>query len=235
MDVTHYALVTGPFVGRTSLSAVALALREAGAKVTEPDPHAAFPDALPSLETWAEALMEMIPSSPAPILVGYSVATVLAAWLAPKVGAKAVIFLDGEIPAENGPNPIFSDRVTRHLSGKVEDATLPHWSDWWTGLGLEEGLGTGPLGRDRADLVPILRAEERRFPADWLGQSLDMPQWRDMPVGYVRLSPFYDQALQDAEMLGWPVAHVDGSHLHTVLNGVETAGALMAVAGELLG
>ena len=233
MDVTHYVLIAGPFVGRTTLSATALALREAGAKVTEPDPHAAFPDALPDLETWAEALEEMIPADPAPILVGYSAATVLAAWLAPRVQARAVLLLDGEIPPEGGEARILSDQVSDQLAPRAEDGALPPWSDWWS-EDLAETLGTGALHRTRADLVPILRAEERRFPADWLGQRLAMPLWRDRPTGYIRLSRFYDAQVDAAEALAWSVTRIDGSHLHPVLNGTETAGALMAIAGDLI-
>lgn len=230
MELTHFVLVTGPFVGRSSMLDTAQALRDAGAMVTEPDPHELHPDALPSLEDWAVSMLPAIPRTPAPIVVGYSAGTVLAAWLAPRVGAAGLVLVDGEIPPASGPCPILPERVSSLLSERAGRDGLPRWSDWWPEA-LSEPLGLGPLARRRPDLVEALRNEERRFPTDWLSQTLELKDWRALPTGYLRLSHFFDDPAQEATRLGWPVEHIDGSHLHPAMMGTETAGALMAVAG----
>lgn len=233
MELTHFVLVTGPFVGRSSMMDTAQALRDAGARVTEPDPHEVHTEDLPTLEAWAESLLPVIPRAPAPIVVGYSAGTVLAAWLAPRVGATGVILMDGEIPPAEGPCPILPEQVSARLQDNARDGGLPRWSDWWPET-LAEPLGLASLSRLRPDLVDILRNEERTFPADWLTQRLELDAWRDIPTGYLRLSSFYDTAARDAEALGWPVEHINGSHLHPAIMGTETAGALMAVAGAFV-
>lgn len=230
MELSHFVLVTGPFVGRSSMLDTAQALRDAGAMVTEPDPHEAHPGALPSLEDWALSMLPVIPRTPAPIVVGYSAGTVLATWLAPRVGASALILVDGEIPPEAGPCPILPERMAALLRARAGSEGLPRWSDWWPEE-MAEPLGLGPLARLRPDLVDVLRMEERAFPQDWLAQTLDLKPWRDIPTGYLRLSHFFDGHAKSASARGWPVEHIDGSHLHPAIMGTETAGALMAVAG----
>lgn len=233
MELTHFALVTGPFVGRSSMLDTALALRSAGVTVTEPDPHEAHPEVLPSLEDWALSLLPVVPRNPAPIVVGYSAGTVLAAWLAPRVDAAGLILVDGEIPPTQGPCPILPERVASQLKSRAGPDGLPRWSDWWPD-DLAEPLGLGPLARMRPELVEVLQREERAFPVDWVDQTLDLEDWSGIPTGYLRLSHFYDAHLADAEKRGWPVATIDGSHLHPAIMGTETAGALMAVAGEFV-
>lgn len=230
MELTHIVLVTGPFVGRSSMLDTGAALRDAGAMVTEPDPHAAHPDRLPSLSDWALSLLPAIPRSPAPIVVGYSAGTVLAAWLAPRVGAAGLVFVDGEIPAASGPCPILPERVATHLAARSGPDGLPRWSDWWPEE-MSEPLGLGALKRTRPDLAEVLRREERAFPADWLSQTLEIEPWSGIPSGYLRLSHFYDARAREAEARGWPAEEIEGSHLHPAIMGTETAGAIMAVAG----
>ena len=232
MELSHVVLVTGPFVGRSSMLDTAEALRDAGALVTEPDPHAAHPDTLPSLDDWALSMLPVVPRDLAPVVVGYSAGTMLAAWLAPQVGASGLILMDGEIPAAKGPCPILPERVTSPLKERSGPDGLPRWSDWWP-EDMAEPLGLGPLARLRPDLVEVLRGEERQFPTGWLDQQLDLPDRGGIPTAYLRLSRFYDHAVREAEQLGWPVEHIDGSHLHPAIMGTETAGALMALAGRL--
>ncbi|EAQ03203.1 hypothetical protein OB2597_13703 [Pseudooceanicola batsensis HTCC2597] len=233
MELSHFALITGPFVGRSSMLATAEALRAAGAMVTEPDPHQAHPVDLPSLGDWALSLVPAVPRTPAPVVVGYGAGTVLAAWLAPRIGASALILVDGEVPPDRGAAPILPDRVSSLLRGAAGTQGLPRWSDWWTDLSTQEDMGLAALSRQRPELVEPLAREQRHFPADWLDQTLDLDPWTDLPVGYLRLSRFFTTAAEAASGRGWPVETIDGSHLHPALMGAETAGAILAVAGEL--
>ena len=230
MELTHFVLITGPFVGRSSMLDTAQALRDAGAMVTEPDPHEVHPETLPSLEDWALSMLPAIPRAPSPIVVGYSAGTVLATWLAPRIEAAGLILMDGEIPPAEGPCPILPERVSSLLSSRAGPAGLPRWSEWWPS-DLSEPLGLGPLKRVRPDLADMLQNEERNFPADWLSQTLDLEPWGDIPTGYLQLSHFFDAQASKARDKGWPVEHIKGSHLHPAIMGTETAGALMAVAG----
>jgi hypothetical protein len=230
MDLTHFVLVTGPFVGRSSMLDTAQALRDADVMVTEPDPHALHSDRLPTLEDWAASMLPAIPRTPAPLVVGYSAGTVLAAWLAPRVGAAGLIFVDGEIPPTEGPCPILPPRVAARLEPRAGPEGLPRWSDWWP-QDMAEPLGLGLLARERPDLVAAMRGEERAFPVDWLHQRLALDPWDHLPTGYLRLSHFFDAQARAAADRGWPVEHIEGSHPHPAIMGTETAGALMAVAG----
>lgn len=233
MEMTHFVLITGPFVGRSSMLDTAEALRRSGSMVTEPNPHLDHPDAIPSLQDWADTLPPAIPRGPAPIVVGYSAGTVLATWLAPRIGASALLLVDGDIPPASGPCPILPERVVSLLRRRAGADGLPRWSDWWTDLSMEEEIGLAPLARNRPDLVEPMSREERRFPTDWLDQTLDLTDWSDIPTGYLRLSRFFDEQASEAEKRRWPVQRIDGSHLHPAIMGTETAGALMALAGEL--
>ena len=229
MELTHFVLVTGPFVGRSSMLDTARALREAGAMVTEPDPHVVHAEDLPTLEDWANSLLPAIPAPP-PIIVGYGAGTVLAAWLASRIDAAGLILMDGEIPPDAGPCPILPEPVTVQLRKLAKGDRLPKWSDWWPEE-LAEPLGKAALRRMHPELRDILAGEEREFPIDWLDQRLDLDRWSGVPTGYLRLSDFYRDAAQDAAARGWPVEEVEGSHLHPAMMGNDTAGALMAVAG----
>jgi len=232
LEQTHIVLVTGPFTGRTSMLDTADALRAAGAEVTEPDPHALHPDALPGLEDWAHSLLAAIPRAPRPLMVGFSAGTVLAAWLAPQVAATGLVLIDGALPPRSGPCPILSDEVRAHLRGRAAPDALPTWSDWWD-ADLAEPLGHHRLARARPDLVEALRAEERAFPLDWLEQTLDLPPCDGIPAAYLRLSRFHDAEAELAASRGWPVERIDGSHLHPAFAGNETAGAILALAGRM--
>jgi len=59
--------------------------------------------------------------------------------------------------------------------------------------------------------------------------SADVPAWDTRPCGYLQLSRLFEPEALAAVNRGWPVVHVDGTHLHAVFEPTESADAILAL------
>jgi hypothetical protein len=189
----------------------------------------------PAWSDWASHLKELVSlDGAAPILVGYSASTVLAAELATMLSTRAVIFLDGNIPPPQGPVRPGSDRLRQRVSGLAKkDGSLPLWSEWWSTEEEKTEIGIAALARDPVAFERF-RLDQPQFTLSWFDDAIDLKSWGHAPAGYIQLSKYFDQEMSEAEQRGWPTRHIMGTHLHPTLDPSQTAEAIIEVAKRLL-
>lgn len=208
-------------------------LRQAGRSVQVPDilAHRTSP---PAWSAWSRRLLDHIPAAGDLVLVGHSSASALVADLATKLPVRAIIIVDGDIPPARGPappvRPTLHDFI-RTLAG--QDGTLPVWSRWFAGDPNRSAL----IGLDRLARDPIASARFAEglptMHVDWFDDRIDLASWDHVPAGFIQTSAIYDHATAEALRRGWPVARLDGTHLHPTLCPEETASAILALADRL--
>jgi len=232
MNEPDLVLITGPMVGASSWAPTAAHLGAAGWRVHVPD-VLAITGSLPPWRMLAPHYARLLSLDGAPILVGHSMATVVAADLAGSAAACGLIFVDGEIPPASGPVPpgreAFRAFVSR-LAG--DDGWLPRWSHWWGGHPRRSFTGIDELAGD-ARAYALFEQDQPRVPAAWFDDTIDLAPWAHRPAGYIRTSGFYDHAADDAGARGWPVLRLPGTHLHPTLQPADMARAIAAIARDL--
>jgi hypothetical protein len=229
-----FILVAGPPVRASSLQPTARHLREAGYRVQVPD-VLAYHQPPPSWSAWSSHLLEHIDACGESVLVGHSSASALVAELAGKLPCRCLIIVDGEVPPSQGAaspvRPALRDFI-KSLAGP--DGALPIWSRWFTGDAHRASLvGVDILARD-----PVAFAQfERGLPqlsVDWFDDTIELANWDRIPAGCIQTSAIYDHSAAEARRRGWPVARLQGTHLHPTLNPAETAGAIIAMSRQLV-
>lgn len=218
-------LVHSPLLGASSWKPTARALRQLGWLAHVPTPSATDP----SWRDWAAELAREVPSLREPVLVGHSAAGLLLPSLARPLDASALIFADARIPPAGGMITPAEPEFLQFLRGLVaDDGRMPPWSRWWGDDVAEELL---PDGKVRAQF----EADLPRLPLSWFEDNADVPIWENVPAGYLQLSKLYDAELHEALRRGWPVRHLDGTHVHPVIDPEATAEAIAALIDAVLG
>jgi hypothetical protein len=228
-----FILVSGPLVRASSLEPTAVHLREAGYDVQVPD-VLAYHQPPPSWNAWNSYLLGPINSGSESVLVGHSSAGVLVADLASKLPCQCLIIVDGEVPPSQGPaspvRPALHDFI-RRLAGP--DGTLPIWSRW-----LGDARRTSLVGLDVLASDPIAFAEFEsglpRLSVDWFDDTIELADWDHIPAGFIQTSEIYDHSTAEAQRRKWPVARLQGTHLHPTLSPAETAAAIIAMSHKLV-
>ena len=115
-------------------------------------------------------------------------------------------------------------RMARQVKASVRDGRLPRWDRWFDADPLQARAGASCARRcvDEAPEVPWEFLKEQRPVVEWAGAC-----------GYVRLSPFYEDAANRAEALGWPVERIELHHLAAATSPSAVAAALQSVVNRL--
>jgi Alpha/beta hydrolase family len=217
-------LLHSPLVGPSTLIPTARALEALGVRVFLPSPSAAGDP--PRWRDWPQHLLQSLPPLSAPIVVGHSMAGLLAARVASALRADRVVCLDANMPPETGPTPPVDAAFQAFLRTlPIASGVLPPWHEWWpvdvfNGVPVDAGLRDQVLSE-----VPRLRL-------DWFDDAFEMPDWSRASQGYIRTSPWFDREADRAEARGWPTIRLDGTHLHPTTHGEETARAIMACTSQ---
>src|SRR5262245_58007283 len=126
-------LLHSPLLGPSSVSPTAEALRAGGVACHVPSPpQRAIHE--PAWNAWPSALRSQIAQAEEPIIVGHSMAGLLAARLASELRASAVICLDANMPPEDGATPPVEPSFLKVIDAlPVENGQLPQWHLWWPG------------------------------------------------------------------------------------------------------
>jgi len=218
--MTDFVLIHSPLVGPSSMEPTAATLEAQGIRCIVPRIETSL-DRLPRWRDWPSALLEEMPSTTRPILVGHSMAGLLAARLASEMNAAGVICLDANIPPEAGQSPAVHGEFHQFLKGlPLKNGRLPKWNLWW-GADLLEGISVSQAYKD------TFVEELPEFELDWFDDAFDMPDWSTAQKGFVRTSPVFVEEANNAEALGWAVVRLKGTHLHPALEPEETANALL--------
>jgi Alpha/beta hydrolase family len=229
-----FILVAGPPVRASSWEPTARHLREAGYRVQVPD-VLAYHQRPPSWSAWNSHLLEHINPCGESVLVGHSSASALVADLAGKLPCRGLIIVDGEVPPSQGAaspvRPALRDYI-KSLAGPGE--TLPIWSRWFTGDARRASLvGVDILASDPVAFAAFENGLPR-LSVDWFDDTIELTNWDHVPAGFIQTSAIYDHSAAEAQRRGWPVARLQGTHLHPTLSPAETAGAIIAVSHQLV-
>jgi Alpha/beta hydrolase family len=212
-------------VGPASWLPTAAVLQRRGARCLVPTPAPAEP--VTPWSQWSDALQSALGSVVEPILVGHSAAGLLLPALGHALNASALIFVDARVPPPVGrTRPVDGEFHEFVKALPTENGRLPPWSRWW-GDGRIEALIPDPQTRAQFE------AELPRLPLAWFDDRTDVPEWISRPCGYLRLSNLFEPETLDAVQRGWPVVHLDGTHLHPMLEPAETADALLSIVAAL--
>jgi hypothetical protein len=112
------------------------------------------------------------------------------------------------------------------------DGLLPLWSDWFITNEEKAAIGITALQAD-PNAWEAFKRDQPRMTRDWFRDEIDLLPWDHVAAGYVQLCGFFDRSAQEAEERGWPVARLNGTHLHPTLQPEETAEAILRVCWGL--
>lgn len=211
-------------VGPSSWLPTAEVLRQRGARCHVPTPA----DPLTPWRDWSRQLQVALPPVDQPILIGHSAAGFLLPSLAAALNAAALVFVDARVPPPQGitrpvDGPFFDFVKTLPLEGGL----LPPWSQWWPDGAIEAHF---PDPSEWAEF----EADLPRLPLTWFDDRADVPVWDSRPCGYLQLSKLFEPEAMAAIKRGWPVVHIDGSHLHPTVEPVESANAILTLIDALI-
>jgi hypothetical protein len=221
--------VHSPVAGPSTWRWVADELAARGHRVTVP----AVPPAATALG-WAAfvgAVAALSGGIDSPVLVGHSGAGPLLPRIGTRIRARALVFVDADIPPEAGETTLATDEFLEFLRGLANGGMLPPWSDWFGPESMRELI---PDDRKR-DLVG---AELPSVPLSYFEARVPVPAgWASTKCGYVLLSEAYAGQSDKAAASGWPVARLTGKHFDIVTRPDAVADAILSVAesgaGEL--
>lgn len=219
-------LVHSPLVGPGTWSGVAPLLAERGYDVAIADLGATLACGGPYSHRQAEVIARCAAGEPA-ILIGHSGAGAL---LAPAGhaagGALGYLFVDAGLPIPGRSHmstmpPELADQL-RQMADR--DGWLPPWPQWW---------GDDAL----AELIPDA-GTRRRFAAECPKLPLALfnellPEGRDAPGAYLRLSDAYDEPAAQATARGWPLIELPSHHLAPLTDPATVAEPMLTLLSLL--
>lgn len=213
-------LVHGSLVGPGTLEPTANVLRQHGHRVQVPTVPAGT---MPAWRDWPEILLsDLLPDTEAPVVIGHSMGSRLAARLVAPLGASAFIVLDGDIPPETGPVPPVQTSFLALVDRLPQaDGMLPPWHEWWS---------TDPLEGAEVDeaFKNQLFLEVPRLPRLWFDDSFEMTPWAHIPKGYICLGAWYAELATKAEQEGWTTTRsIPATHMHPATRPEQTAAVLL--------
>jgi hypothetical protein len=229
--VSTYVLVHSPLVGPFTWSLVADELGTRGVSValpTLPEDQLA-----PYWRLHADAVASQVADVAGPmVLIGHSGACPLL----PATGSaidgtiSAYVLVDGDLPLAPGSggsridllreaSPALADELEALLAAGER---FPTWSD-------QDLRGEIPDQRSRARVVAEVRPQPRAF---WTEALPPIPDWPDVPCGYLELSPHYAAASARAREQGWRYRHLRGGHFEMLVRPADVADAILELAGE---
>jgi pimeloyl-ACP methyl ester carboxylesterase len=229
----EFVLIAGPLVRASSWEPTARHLRRKGWSVQVPDilAHHASP---PAWSAWPRCLLDHIALTSDMVVVGHSSASALATDLATKLPARSVIIVDGDVPPSQGVASPARPSLREFIRGLAEkDGTLPIWSKWFS----NDKERTSLVGLDilAGDPAALSRFENGlpKMRADWFDDTIELANWDHIPAGFIQTSEIYVHAAAEAQRRGWPVANLQGTHLHPTLHPAETAEAIVSMSRRL--
>jgi len=158
----------------------------------------------------------------------------LVAELAIKMPLSGLILVDGDIPPPQGAAPPVRPALLEFIKGIADETgTLPPWSRWFANDALRASLvGIDVLQRDAQEFARFEQGLPR-LRVDWFNDNIELCHWDHVPAGYIQASQIYDHATAEARRRGWPVAHLNGTHLDPTLRPVEMSEAITSMTREL--
>lgn len=162
--------------------------------------------------------------------VGHSGAGSLLPVLARAAGhpVTAYLFVDAGLPHPGHSHldemeasiPAFADELRTHLAA---GGRYPNWSD----EDLREDLPDAPA-RQR------MLVEMQPRPLGFFEEVMpDVPEWPDVPSGYLLLSQGYRPVLEQVQATGWPSRTLHAGHFHMLVDPIAVAVALVELLQQM--
>jgi hypothetical protein len=93
--------------------------------------------------------------------------------------------------------------------------------------------GLDILARDPAALAE-LESGLSNFSIEWFEDIIELANWDHVPAGFIQTSAIHHHSAAEARRRNWPVAQLDGTHLHPTLHPAETGDAIIAMSDQLV-
>jgi hypothetical protein len=222
--VAAFILVHSPVTGPSTWRWVTAELTARGHRVSGPavGPVSSWPE-------FADAVAAQVGSvGEDAVLVGHSGAGLLLPQIAARIGGAPLIFVDADIPPDDGEADLMPAEILVELRPMVVDGLLPPWSAWF-------GPDAMPELVPDAERRAAVTVELPRLPLAYFESRVPVPAgWSAAGGGYVLLSDeaYGDQAAAAARR-GWPVVRLPGGHLDIVTRPEPIAAAIIEIAAEL--
>jgi hypothetical protein len=219
-----FVLVHSPVTGPSTWRWVAEELAVRGHRVSVP----AVPPAATALgwSAFVGAVAALSAGVDSPVVVGHSGAGPLLPRIGARIRARALVFVDADIPPQAGETTLVPDEFLEFLRGLATRGVLPPWSEWFGPDSMRELI---PDEQTRE----IVNAELPAVPLSYFETRVPVPAgWTSTPCGYVLLSEAYAEQASKAAASGWPAARLPGGHLDLVTRPAAVAEAILSVAGE---
>lgn len=206
-------LLPSPLVGPAVWRPVSGCLKERGWSEVVCAPVERVRNSQDVLDRWLETLPDRDV-----VLVVHSNAGAYVPVLTARHRIAAVVFVDALLPPKSGEMPLAPPALLDTLSAKVDDSgLLPRWTDWWDDSDVAALFPDGDTRRR-------VEQDEPQLPLTYFSGSLPVPHgWDDVPAAYLAFGSTYEAARERAAEWGWPVATLEGQHLHQLVNPDEVA------------
>lgn len=214
-------LVPSPLLGPSSWARVATHLRRLGHEVVVADTGAPQRP-----EQVVDAVVEAADGRTDLVLVPHSNAGLYVPHLDTLLDVTARVYVDAALAGTGPSTALAPDRLRTMLAGFADDDDLlPPWTRWWDDLD-----GVFP---DAATQAEIERGQPR-LPLSYFDARLPVPAgWADRPSAYLAFGSTYAEEVAFARSQGWPVAVMDGSHLHALHDPEGVADEILRLAGRV--
>lgn len=217
-------LVASPLLGPAVWRPVAGELGERGWDVVVPAPYGEVKEPADVVEHLLAAAPEDAPV----VLVPHSNAGLYVAALAAELDVRGVVFVDAGLPARAATTPTAPEPFREFLAGLADErGLLPVWTQWWPSDDVD---GLFPGERSRA----AVEAEQVRLPLAYFDAAVPSPSgWEAAPAAYLAFGHTYDEEHAEARRRGWPVARLEGGHLHPLADPGGVAEALEGLLWQI--
>jgi hypothetical protein len=140
----------------------------------------------------------------------------------------AYLFVDAGIPLDGHSRLDLMALESPQWAGEFREfleagGSFPNWTD-------EQLREIVPDAHSRQRLLAELCPRTLPFFTEPIAV---FPGWPDAPCGYIRLSPAYNGARDEARRVGWVVAEMEVGHFHMLVNPSEVAEAMLGVVRRL--
>jgi pimeloyl-ACP methyl ester carboxylesterase len=220
-----------PLVGPSTWRAAAGELRARGERVALPDLRAVADAQPPFWRTIADisdGAAAELPADDPLVVCAHSNAGLFAPVVAAHLGrpVAGLIFVDALVPPDASEVAIASPALLHDIERKASDGIVPQWTEWWP----EEDVRA--LFPDQETRRRITAEVPRLSLAYYRDRVPVPPGWRRLPAAYVLFSEAYAELAEQAGGRGWPVRHLQGEHLHMLVDPSRVAATLCDIAGQ---
>ncbi len=215
-------ILPSPLLAASAYEGLAEALRALGHDVTLAPAALADGEGAADLVSRWSAL-----ARPGLLVVAHSNAGLAAPSVRSRSEGARLVFMDAALPPESGPTALAPEGFRAHLAGLADEhGVLPPWTRWWS----------------RDDLAGVIPADRfgdldrgcPRLPLSYFdGRLTPPPDWAAAPSAYLAFGDTYAAEQEFARAHGWPVAVVDGQHLHFMHDPRTVAQRVVALAAAL--